>query len=92
MIFLDWSTVSDHPTLDDPLLTSFPVIWTGWDMDPFVVISFGEQLFRAPVIQPSRKPNWEEEILSHVCRYEKVFKIQSTDRLHRLDRILQMVS
>ncbi|KAF9029454.1 hypothetical protein BDZ89DRAFT_1101522 [Hymenopellis radicata] len=40
---------------------------TGWDMDPFVVISFGKKVFRT-----------REKLLFHVRRYETNFKIQLT--------------
>ncbi|KAF9534069.1 phosphatidylserine decarboxylase-domain-containing protein [Crepidotus variabilis] len=51
---------------------------TGWDMDPFVVISFGKKVFRTRVIRHSRNPTWDEKMLFHVRRYEKAFKIQFT--------------
>ncbi|KAJ3497878.1 hypothetical protein NLJ89_g10292 [Agrocybe chaxingu] len=49
---------------------------TGWDMDPFVVISFGKKVFRTRVIRHSRNPVWDEKMLFHVRRYETSFKIQ----------------
>jgi phosphatidylserine decarboxylase len=51
---------------------------TGWDMDPFVVISFGKKVFRTRVIRHSRNPVWDEKLLFHVRRYESSFKIQLT--------------
>ena len=51
---------------------------TGWDMDPFVVISFGKKVFRTRVIRHSRNPVWDEKLLFHVRRYESAFKIQLT--------------
>ena len=41
---------------------------TGWDMDPFVVISFGKKVFRTRVIRHSRNPVWDEKLLFHVRR------------------------
>ncbi|KAF8881364.1 phosphatidylserine decarboxylase-domain-containing protein [Infundibulicybe gibba] len=49
---------------------------TGWDMDPFVVISFGKKVFRTRVIRHSRNPVWDEKLLFHVRRYETAFKVQ----------------
>lgn len=40
----------------------------GWDMDPFVVISFGKKVFRTRVIRHSRSPEWNEKLLFHVKR------------------------
>lgn len=49
---------------------------TGWDMDPFVVISFGKKVFRTRVIRHSLNPAWDEKMLFHVRRYETSFKLQ----------------
>ncbi|KAH7926362.1 hypothetical protein BV22DRAFT_1009284 [Leucogyrophana mollusca] len=51
---------------------------TGWDMDPFVVISFGKKVFRTRVIRHSLNPVWDEKLLFHVRRYETAFKVQLT--------------
>ncbi|KAF8591150.1 hypothetical protein K439DRAFT_1327876 [Ramaria rubella] len=50
----------------------------GWDMDPFVVISFGKKVFRTRVIRHSLNPAWDEKLLFHVRRYESNFKIHFT--------------
>ncbi|TFK32508.1 phosphatidylserine decarboxylase-domain-containing protein [Crucibulum laeve] len=64
---------------------------TGWDMDPFVVISFGKKVFRTRVIRHSRSPVWDEKLLFHVRRYETSFKVQLTildwDKLSSNDHI-----
>jgi phosphatidylserine decarboxylase len=52
-----------------------PVTRTGWDMDPFVVVSFGKKVFRTRVIRHSRNPIWDEKLLFHVRRYETSFKV-----------------
>ncbi|KAH9015672.1 C2 domain-containing protein [Lactarius pseudohatsudake] len=39
---------------------------TGWDMDPFVEVSIGEEIKRTKVIQHSRNPVWDEQLLLHV--------------------------
>ncbi|EGO24192.1 hypothetical protein SERLADRAFT_361384 [Serpula lacrymans var. lacrymans S7.9] len=51
---------------------------TGWDMDPFVVISFGKKVFRTRVIRHSLNPVWDEKMLFHVRRYETTYKVQLT--------------
>ena len=64
---------------------------TGWDMDPFVVISFGKKVFRTRVIRHSLNPIWDEKLLFHVRRYEANFKIQLTvldwDKLSSNDHV-----
>ena len=64
---------------------------TGWDMDPFVVISFGKKVFRTRVIRHSRNPVWDEKLLFHVRRYETSYKVQLTildwDKLSSNDHI-----
>ncbi|TRM55379.1 phosphatidylserine decarboxylase-domain-containing protein [Schizophyllum amplum] len=51
---------------------------TGWDMDPFVVVSFGKKVFRTRVIRHSLNPIWDEKLLFHVRRYEKAFRVKLT--------------
>ncbi|KAI9454377.1 phosphatidylserine decarboxylase-domain-containing protein [Lactarius psammicola] len=51
---------------------------TGWDMDPFVVVSFGKKVFRTRVIRHSLNPVWEEKLLFHVRKYERSFRVQLT--------------
>ncbi|KAG8974217.1 hypothetical protein FRC05_007793 [Tulasnella sp. 425] len=48
---------------------------TGWDMDPFCVISFGKKVFRTRVIRHSLDPVWNEKLLFHVHRYETNFRV-----------------
>ncbi len=63
----------------------------GWDMDPFVVVSFGKKVFRTRVIRHSLNPQWDEKMLFHVRRYETSFKIQLTvldwDKLSSNDHV-----
>ncbi|ETW83451.1 hypothetical protein HETIRDRAFT_474586 [Heterobasidion irregulare TC 32-1] len=64
---------------------------TGWDMDPFVVISFGKKVFRTRVIRHSLNPVWDEKLLFHVRRYETAFRVQLTvldwDKLSSNDHV-----
>ena len=50
----------------------------GWDMDPFVVISFGKKVFRTRIIRHSLNPTRDQKLLFHVHEYESAFKVQLT--------------
>ncbi|EJD35443.1 hypothetical protein AURDEDRAFT_188738 [Auricularia subglabra TFB-10046 SS5] len=39
---------------------------SGWDMDPFVVVTYGKKTFRTRVIRHSLDPTWNEKIMFHV--------------------------
>jgi len=58
------------------MLIPFTVTRTGWDMDPFVVISFSKKVFRTRVIRHSLNPTWKEVLIFHVRRYESDYNIQ----------------
>lgn len=64
---------------------------TGWDMDPFVVISFGKKVFRTRIIRHSLNPTWDEKLLFHVRAYETSFKVNLTvldwDKLSSNDHV-----
>ncbi|CAG7849378.1 Phosphatidylserine decarboxylase proenzyme 3 {ECO:0000303/PubMed:19286980} {ECO:0000255/HAMAP-Rule:MF_03209}; Contains: RecName: Full=Phosphatidylserine decarboxylase 3 beta chain {ECO:0000305}; Contains: RecName: Full=Phosphatidylserine decarboxylase 3 alpha chain {ECO:0000305} [Serendipita indica DSM 11827] len=51
---------------------------TGWDMDPFVVISFSKKVFRTRVLRHNLNPVWDEKLLFHVRRFEANYNIQLT--------------
>ncbi|KAJ8694493.1 phosphatidylserine decarboxylase [Pleurotus ostreatus] len=63
-----------HGADDLPRLEN--VTRTGWDIDPFVVISFGKKVFRTRVIRHSLNPVWDKKLLSQVRQYETAFKVQ----------------
>lgn len=65
-----------HGATDLPKLKN--MTRTGWDMDPFVVISFGKKVFRTRVIRHCLNPVWDEKLLFHVRRYETSFKVMLT--------------
>ncbi|KAF5378946.1 hypothetical protein D9757_008734 [Collybiopsis confluens] len=71
IVMLEIEKAEDLPKLKN-------ITRTGWDMDPFVVISFGKKVFRTRVIRHSLNPSWEEKLLFHVRRYETGFKVQLT--------------
>jgi phosphatidylserine decarboxylase len=47
-----------------------------FDMDPFVVISFGKKVFRTRVIRHQLNPTWDEKLLFHVRNNENAYTIQ----------------
>ncbi|TFY51364.1 hypothetical protein EVJ58_g10610 [Rhodofomes roseus] len=84
IVMLEIQSAADLPRLKN-------MTRTGWDMDPFVVISFGKKVFRTRVIRHSLNPTWDEKLLFHVRRYETAFKIQLTvldwDKLSSNDHV-----
>lgn len=66
---------------------------TGWDMDPFCIVSFSRKIFRTRVIRHSLNPVWDEKLLFHVRRYETGFKIAFSicdwDKLSSNDHIAE---
>ncbi|CAE7135544.1 unnamed protein product [Rhizoctonia solani] len=68
IVMIEVSSANDLPKLKN-------VTRTGWDMDPFVVISFSKKVFRTRVIRHSRTPVWDEKLLFHVRRHETNFRI-----------------
>ncbi|WVR04751.1 phosphatidylserine decarboxylase [Kwoniella sp. DSM 27419] len=69
IVILEIKGAEDLPKLRNALRVSF-------DMDPFVVISFGKKVFRTRVIRHSLNPTWDEKLLFHVRRHESSFTMQ----------------
>jgi phosphatidylserine decarboxylase len=63
IVILEVQGAEDLPKLKNALKI-------GFDMDPFVVISFGKKVFRTRVIRHSLNPVWEEKLLFHVRKGE----------------------
>lgn len=84
IVMLEIQSAEDLPRLKN-------MTRTGWDMDPFVVISFGKKVFRTRVIRHSRNPVWDEKLLFHVRRYETNFNVHLSildwDKLSANDHI-----
>jgi phosphatidylserine decarboxylase len=78
-----------HGATDLPRLRN--MTRTGWDMDPFVVVSFGKKVFRTRIIRHSLNPVWDEKLLFHVRKYERSFRVQLTvldwDKLSSNDHV-----
>ncbi|KAJ6577016.1 phosphatidylserine decarboxylase-domain-containing protein [Mycena vulgaris] len=71
IVMLEIASAGDLPRLKNMTRTSF-------DMDPFVVISFGKKVFRTRVIRHSLNPVWDEKLLFHVRRYEIGYEVRLT--------------
>ncbi|KAK6903556.1 phosphatidylserine decarboxylase [Kwoniella mangroviensis CBS 8507] len=69
IVILEIKGAEDLPKLKNALKFSF-------DMDPFVVISFGKKVFRTRVIRHSLNPTWDEKLLFHVRRHESAYTMQ----------------
>ncbi|WVW78263.1 phosphatidylserine decarboxylase [Kwoniella bestiolae CBS 10118] len=69
IVILEIKGAEDLPKLKNALKFSF-------DMDPFVVISFGKKVFRTRVIRHSLNPTWDEKLLFHVRRHESSYTMQ----------------
>ncbi|KAH8977818.1 C2 domain-containing protein [Lactarius hatsudake] len=49
---------------------------TGWDMDPFVEVSIGEEIKRTKVIRHSLDPVWDEQLLLHLTFNDRVGQVE----------------
>ncbi|KAG6899888.1 hypothetical protein C0993_005687 [Termitomyces sp. T159_Od127] len=78
IVMLEVLRAQDLPRLKNVTRTSF-------DMDPFVVISFGKKVFRTRVVRHSLNPTWDEKLLFHVRKYETKWNIQL--RVHDWDKM-----
>lgn len=69
IVIMEVANATDLPKLKNALRV-------GWDMDPFVVISFGKKVFRTRVIRHSLNPTWDEKLLFHVHEHETAYTMQ----------------
>ncbi|KAI9019196.1 phosphatidylserine decarboxylase-domain-containing protein [Phycomyces nitens] len=49
---------------------------TGFDMDPFVVVSFGTSTFRTSSIRHNLNPVWQEKLFFHVRHNESAYQLK----------------
>lgn len=69
--YLEIVSCSDLPPLSNMMRTSF-------DMDPFVVVSFGKKTFRTGHIRHTLNPVFNEDLTFPVLNHEKGFSINFT--------------
>ena len=71
----EWWVASPLSPKSVELIVSAPAVTkTGFDMDPFAIVSFGQKIFRTRVVRHSLNPVWDEKLLFHVRRHEARFK------------------
>ncbi|KAF9978526.1 hypothetical protein BGZ73_001945 [Actinomortierella ambigua] len=58
---------------------------TGFDMDPFVVVSFGKSIFRTRVIRHHLNPTWNAKLMFKVHHGQENYKIKYS--VHDWDKI-----
>lgn len=66
---------------------------TGYDMDPFVIVSFGKKTFRTRAIRHNLNPVFNERLLFQVMSFEKsyqiAFNVYDRDRMSSNDFVAQ---
>ena len=82
LCFVEIHSANDLPRWKNMTRLSF-------DMDPFVVVSFGHKVFRTSVIRHSLNPNWDERLWFQVRRHEAnhdvIFSIYDWDKVSSND-------
>ncbi|OLL24111.1 Phosphatidylserine decarboxylase proenzyme 3 [Neolecta irregularis DAH-3] len=68
LIFMEIHSITDLPPEKNMTRLSF-------DMDPFVVVSFGKKTFRTRCLRHTLNPVFNERLICHVYRHEETFKI-----------------
>ncbi|KAG0337459.1 hypothetical protein BG004_007635, partial [Podila humilis] len=69
LVFMEVVSANNLPKLHN-------VTRTGFDMDPFVIVSFGKYIFRTRVIRHSLNPVWNGKIMFKVRKGEEKFEIK----------------
>lgn len=49
---------------------------TGFDMDPFTIVAFGQKIFRTRVLRHTLNPVWDEKLLFHVRQHEGKYMVK----------------
>ncbi|KAI7818149.1 phosphatidylserine decarboxylase-domain-containing protein [Gamsiella multidivaricata] len=78
IVFMEITSASNLPRTRN-------VTRTGFDMDPFVVISFGKYIFRTRVIRHNLNPTWRAKLMFRVHHGEETFKIKYS--IHDWDKL-----
>jgi phosphatidylserine decarboxylase len=64
----DWPTGKLFVPINTPSsLTRSPVTHIGWDMDPYVKVTIGDESQSTQVIRHDRNPVWNKQLVFHVC-------------------------
>lgn len=71
VLFLEITKITDLPPEKN-------VTRTGFDMDPFVVVSLGKKVFRTRHIRHNLNPVYEEKMLFQVLRHEQNYSVSFT--------------
>ncbi|KAG0087816.1 hypothetical protein BGZ93_006767 [Podila epicladia] len=84
LVFMEVVSASNLPKLHN-------VTRTGFDMDPFVIVSFGKYIFRTRVIRHNLNPVWNGKLMFKVRKGEESFKIKYSvhdwDKMSGNDRL-----
>ncbi|KAF9417205.1 hypothetical protein BGZ76_004549 [Entomortierella beljakovae] len=87
VVFLDVVSASNLPKLHN-------VTRTGFDMDPFVIISFGKYIFRTRHIRHKLNPQWRAKLMFKVFNDQTNFVIKYSvhdwDKMSGNDRVGQV--
>ncbi|KAF8467246.1 phosphatidylserine decarboxylase-domain-containing protein [Kalaharituber pfeilii] len=68
IVFLEVSRITDLPPEHN-------MTRTGFDMDPFVVVSLGKKVYRTKHVRHSLNPVFDEKMVFQVLRHEQNYKI-----------------
>jgi phosphatidylserine decarboxylase len=79
MVFMEIESVKDLPPERNSISRdgqlNLLVTRTGYDMDPFVIVSFGKKTFRTRVIRHNLNPVFKERVVFQVMKSEKNYQI-----------------
>ncbi|KAF9309743.1 hypothetical protein BG003_009387 [Podila horticola] len=78
VVFMEIVSASDLPRYNN-------ITRTGFDMDAFVVVSFGKYIFRTRVIRHNLNPIWKGKLMFRVHHGEDAFKIKYS--VHDWDKL-----
>ncbi|RKP22924.1 phosphatidylserine decarboxylase-domain-containing protein, partial [Syncephalis pseudoplumigaleata] len=84
VVFVDVVSAKDLPPLKN-------FLHTGFDMDPFAIVTFGRNTFRTQAIRHTLNPIWNERLYFHVAKHELSYPISFTimdkDKFSNNDRV-----
>lgn len=78
VVFMEIVSAANLPEMPNALRT-------GFDMDPFVVISYGKYIFRTRVIRHNPNPVWKAKLMFRVHHGEESFEIKFS--IHDWDKM-----